>query len=80
MCYNMKERYIPVYCGGGFVPVLCGHSSHCLVPCGDGCLDVEGRRKIGAKALQYSGFGVIGHIWRRAGKMLLGNLSKDDPS
>ena len=46
----------------------------------DGSIDVEGRRKIGAKALQYSGFGVIGHIWRRAGKMLLGNLSKDDPS
>ena len=30
-------RYVPVYCGGRFVPVLRQHSRHRLDPRGDGC-------------------------------------------
>lgn len=49
-------RYIPVYCGGRFVPVLCGHSRRRLDPCGVCRIDVKGRRKIGAKALDFRHF------------------------
>ena len=38
-----EGRYVPVYCGGRFVSVLCRHSRHRLNPRGDCGVDTKER-------------------------------------
>lgn len=54
--------YVLPYIRSRFIPVYCGHSSHCLVACGDGSVDVSKWGLKCEKPLILSVFGNIG--WR----------------
>ena len=39
---DLFGRYVPAHIEGGFVPLYCCYSRHCLVSCGDGCFTFQG--------------------------------------